>query len=68
MIAKAIAEYMKENGIKQTFICEKTGMTKHSVSCALNGKRKLSVEEYELICKALNMTYDFFFGKSLKSA
>lgn len=61
MIAKSIAEYMKENGIKQCFLCEKTGMTKHSISYALSGKRKLSIEEYGKICAALHVSYDFFF-------
>lgn len=67
MIAKAIADYLRENGIKQSFICKKTGLTQYSISCALKGKRKLSVEEYGLICNALNVTYDFFFDV-LKSA
>ena len=68
MIAKAIATYMKEKGIKQAYICEKTDLTKHSISCALNGKRKLSVEEYVLICRALHVSYDFFFEMSRKTA
>ena len=68
MISAAIAEHMKENGIKQTFICEKTGLSKHSVSFALKGKRKLSIDEYEKICSALNVPYDFFFKQSPKSA
>ena len=61
MIAETIAIYMKQKGIKQSFICEKTGLTRHCISCALNGKRKLSIEEYEKICTALNVSYEFFF-------
>lgn len=68
MIADAISSYMKQNGIKQSFICEKTGLTKHSVSYALNGKRKLSIDEYEKICIALNVPYDLFFKMGQKSA
>ena len=64
MVANAIATYLKENGIKQTFLSEKTGLTKHCISFALNGKRKLSIDEYEKICIALNVPYDFFFTKS----
>lgn len=66
MIVESIAEYLKQNGIKQTFICEKTGLTKHSISTALNGKRKLSVEEYEKICLALDVPYSFFFDANQK--
>ena len=68
MIAKAIATYVKDHGIKQAYISNKTGLSKHAVSCALNGKRKLSVEEYEVICRALNVSYDFFFETSRKTA
>ncbi len=64
MIATAIANYLKENGIKQSYLCEKTGLTKHCISFALNNKRKLSVDEYVKICIALNVPYDFFFSKS----
>lgn len=68
MIARAIAEYMKQRGIKQTFICNQTGLTKHCISFALNGKRKLSIDEYEKICAALNVPYEFFFEMSRKIA
>ena len=68
MIANAISNYMKQNGIKQSFICQKTGLSKHSVSYALNGKRKLSIDEYERICIALNVPYDFFFKMDRKTA
>ena len=68
MIAKAIATYMKDHGIKQAYISDKTGLTKHSISCILNGKRKLSVEEYEVICRVLHVSYDFFFEMSRETA
>lgn len=68
MIAAAIARYVKENGIKQSFLCEQTGLTKHCISTALNGKRKLSVDEYEKICSALNVPYEYFFEQRRKSA
>lgn len=64
MIATAIALYMQENGIKQSFLSEKTGLTKHCISFALKGKRKLNVEEYEMICDALGVSCDYFYIKS----
>lgn len=67
MITLAIATYLKEQGIKQTVISEKTGLTKQIICSALKGKRTLSVDEYEKICRALNVPYDFFF-KNLKTA
>ena len=64
MTTKAIATYLKENGITQKFLCEKTGMTRNSINSALNNKRKLSVDEYEKICIALKVPYDFFFANT----
>ncbi len=61
MVADAIAKYMTEKGIKQVFLCEKCGLSKHSVSLILKNKRKVDVEEYRKICDALEVPYDYFF-------
>lgn len=61
MIAEAIAKYIKQNGIKQVSLCEKTGLTKHRIGFALRGKRRLSLDEYEKICIALNVPFEYFF-------
>ncbi len=68
MIAGAIAKYIEERGIKQVFLCEKTGLTKHCISMSLKGQRKLSIDEYEKICSALNIPYDYFFHEEQKNA
>lgn len=68
MIAAAIAKYLKENGIKQAFLCAQTGLTKHCISSTLKGTRRLSVDEYEKICTALNRPYEYFFDKRGESA
>lgn len=64
MISKAISDYLKESGIKQTHLSEKTGLSVNSVCTALNGKRKLSIDEYALICQALSLSYDYFFKRA----
>lgn len=61
MIAEAIAKYMAEHHIKQAVLCRRTGLSRRSVSLALRGMRKISVEEYAQICDALNISYDYFF-------
>ena len=68
MIADAIAKYIKENGIKQSFLCKQTGLTRHCVSQSLNGKRRLSIEEYEKICSALEVSCEYFFGITRQGA
>lgn len=64
MVATAINNYLKNNGIKQTFLCKKTGFTRHCISYSLTGKRKLSIDEYVKICKVLKVPYEYFFNKS----
>ena len=64
MISTTIAEYIEENGINEMYLCKKTGLTKHCVSMSLHGKRKLSIDEYEKICIALNVPYEYFFDKN----
>lgn len=63
-IVNAIAEYLDEREIKQSLLVKKTTLTRDAVSNVLNGKRKLEVEEYAEICKALNVSFDFFYDVS----
>lgn len=51
-----ISEYLKENGIKQAFLVEKTGLTPSQISDICTGNRKtIGAVEYFLICQALNV-------------
>lgn len=53
-VQERIASYIADNGIKQAFIVEKTGYSKDIVSAILNSRRKMSADEYEKFCIALN--------------
>ena len=53
-VAENIKKYLDSNGIKQNVIAEKAGMRADSFCSALNGKRKISVDEYVKICTALS--------------
>jgi len=66
MIATAIANYIKESGIRQSLLCKQTGLTKYLISQSLHGKRRLSIEEYVTICSALDVPYAFFFEQQHK--
>lgn len=68
MIANAIAKYLKENGLKQSDLCSKTGLSKACIQRSLYGKRPLSIDEYEKICVALHVPYEYFFEKRHESA
>lgn len=68
MIRKKIKEYLKENGIKQSFVARELSLSDSALSEMLGGKRKMTVEEYFSICKALNVDLDFFRNESANKA
>ena len=55
-----IKSYLEENGIKQSYLQKKLGISMSSVNALLNGNRGISAEEYFIICDALKVPLDFF--------
>ncbi len=60
MVGQRIKSYLIENGIKQTFLSEKTGISNSILSLMLSGARKIDVMEYFQICKALKVDMQTF--------
>lgn len=60
MIHAAIKKYLKEKGIKEKHIANKIGMKYVLFNAKLNGRSKLSAEEYAAICNALGVSLDLF--------
>lgn len=58
-----IKKYLDENGIKQTFISERTGIPLPILNAMLNDKRKIEANEYMLICDAINVPLEQFKPK-----
>lgn len=59
-VEKKLKLYLEENGIKQQFVCDKTGIDKVTLSNILNGKRKLTANELLVIAEAINVPLNFF--------
>lgn len=55
-----IKKYLEERGIRIIFVAKKSGLTPNKLSKSLNGERKLSLEEYEYICGALDVDTNTF--------
>ena len=55
-----IKEYLEELGMTQAFLSRETGIDTCKLNLALNGRRKLSLNEYSLICGALKVDTNFF--------
>ena len=60
-----IKQYLKDRGITQAFLSRRTRINPAKLSLALNGERKLSLEEYSIICGALGVNTDFFLKPRL---
>jgi len=59
-ISDKIKIYLKETGRTQNYLCRHTGLTPSALSLALGGKRRIRLDEYCKICKALVVDPDFF--------
>lgn len=55
-----IKSYLEERGISQAFLSAKSNIPAAKLNLALNGKRKLTFDEYESICWALGVGVDTF--------
>lgn len=60
-----IKGYLKKNGISQTYISRETGIELPKLNLALNGKRRLTFEEYTIICGVLKVNTDKFLKPRL---
>ena len=59
-IVSAVRNYLQEHGIKQSFVSQKCGWSRQKTSCIINGKSKMTAEEYQALCKALKVPYELF--------
>lgn len=51
-----------ERGLKQSYLCEKTGMTADCVSRILNSTRKITAHEFLILCDVLNLDPKSFYN------
>lgn len=60
MIGARIRAYMKENGIKQTFVAKAAGLPDSTLSDICIRNRRIEITEYVRICRALNVPLETF--------
>lgn len=60
MVGERIKQYLTDNGIKQTFVAEKVGITQPQMSEICNKGRSIDCLLYYRICKALNVPLETF--------
>lgn len=54
-VYERLSKYIKENGIKQSYISEKSKIPENTLSMILNGKLRLDADKLEDILIALNI-------------
>ena len=59
-INEKLNRYLEENGIKQSFVVQRTDISADTFSKIINGKRKMSASEFLSICDALNLDPNYF--------
>ena len=62
-----IKKYLIENGIKQSYLSEKTGIPSPILNMILNDNRKIEANEYMRICDALGVPLEQFKPDKVKS-
>lgn len=62
-VGKNIKHYMLAKGISQKFLSVRTGISTSKIALSLNGKRKITIEEYSAICNALEVELDRFLER-----
>ncbi len=61
MLGEKIRQYLKDNGITQTFLARKANLKVSIVNDICVHGRKVGAIEYYQICKALGLPFEFFF-------
>lgn len=61
-VYKRLHMYMVRNDIRQKTVSADAGMTQAKLSQLLNGRRRMTVDDYLLICQALNRDPRFFMA------
>lgn len=59
-INQKLSEYVNENGIKQIYIVQKTGLSADTISKILTCKRRILADEFLIICEALEIDPNIF--------
>lgn len=60
-----IKQHIENNGLKINFVADKAGINPKRFYRLVNGDSPLVVDEYEMICKGLEVDTGYFFEETL---
>ena len=64
LVADRVNDYVSRLGIKKTVLSRSSGIPYGTVASILSGRRSMTVEQYQSICKALEVKPSFFMEES----
>lgn len=66
MLNAKIREYILDQGVKFAVVADKANIAVGTFSAMMNGRRKITAEDYFAICAALNVSLDLFAPNAKK--
>lgn len=60
MIGEKIKQYIFDAGLKYSAVAEKCGIKQSTFSAMMNGTRKITADEYIVICRTLGVSLEQF--------
>ncbi len=67
-IYEKIRGYIERNGLKQTSVAKKAGLSAAAFNAIMNGERTLFADDLRAICLALNVSPEVFIGEGTEGA
>lgn len=67
-LGRNIRAFMRANGINQSFVAERLGVTESTLSRILSGNRKLTAVEYFNLCDAVRVDLSYFWEEIKEGA
>lgn len=64
-VNERMRKYIASNGISMKHVADKSDIPQKKFYRIINGKTKMSVDEYESICKGLNVKTSYFFNEKV---
>ena len=59
-VSQDVQKYLKNHGIKQSFIAEKCGWSKQKTSNIVSGRSKMAADDFLAICSVIGVPYSYF--------
>lgn len=60
-----VRSYIDRRGVSRKIVAANMGITESKLSLILNGKRRMTIEDYNDVCKAMAVDPRFFYDNTI---